>query len=121
MAIDVLLGKPDWHLGLDSNNDLSMISDAEQVGQNVAQRLKSFEGEYFLDREHGVPWFQRIFTAPANLPLSESILKREIIETEDVLQLLSFDASFDPVQRLATFTSFKILTKYGLIDRIIQD
>lgn len=82
---------------LDSNNDLiiedgslKLVRDAAEVVQHVRTRLLFYKGEWFLDTLTGVPYYQEIFTKPANLGNTESILKSTIIQTPGIEQLTNF-------------------------------
>ena len=53
--------------GLDSDGDmyaddlgLVLTGDAPGVLQQTSLRLRFFKGEWFLDDERGMPWWQRI-------------------------------------------------------------
>ncbi len=108
---------------LDSNNDLiisggrlAVVTDGAEVVQHVRSRLLFYLGEWFLDNEAGVPYFQQIFTKPANIALVESILKTTIIQTPGVLKLTEFASSYEgkSVRRLTV--TFAAETIYGVID-----
>lgn len=86
----------DLHL---DGDHLAMVFDAEAVGQLCKQRLKAYEAEWFLDQSVGVPWFQRVFVRPVNEVVTESIIKRTILRTLGVTDLLAFEMSIDWTQR----------------------
>lgn len=46
----------DLYLADDGN--LAVVRDAEAIGQHARQRLMAYEGEWFLDKDAGVPWFR---------------------------------------------------------------
>lgn len=89
-----------------------LVSDGAQVVQNVKEKLLSYEDDFFLDRTHGLPYYQSMFTKPVNLNLTESLLKAEILSTEGVQQLLSFQTQFNSVTRVLAVT-FTFETIYG--------
>ena len=115
MSINQVSWEVDGDIGLDSNGQMALLSEGDQVSQNIVQRLRSFEGEFYLDRDHGVPYFQRIFVLPTNVPLIESILKRQIIETKGVLSLLRFKISIDVKSRILSAYDIRVSTVFGII------
>jgi hypothetical protein len=99
------------------NGEFVLVKDGAQVVQNVAERLRSYLDDFFLDRTQGVPYFQTILTKPFNLGLSESILKQTIIQTEDVLRLTRFESDFNPDTR-ALNVSMSFETTFGNVDGV---
>jgi hypothetical protein len=109
---------------IDGNHDMTlghgiadMAAEAEACAQNVKTRLLLLQQEWFLDTDAGVPWLQDIMVKPANLALAESIIKRTILETEDVSELRSFTVSFDRNTRRLTIAA-TVATIYGSVANI---
>lgn len=88
----------DWTFGRGRH---SYAGTRESVAQRVKTRLQSFQGDWFLDLEHGLPWFERM-AKPANLELLEADLKRCILETPGVATLTSFSIDLDHDTRNCT-------------------
>ena len=65
------------------------IAGAEEVGQNIATRLRWFYGEAFLEPSGGTPWFQSILGKNRGTE-REAAIKRIILETPGVSKLTSF-------------------------------
>lgn len=78
-------------LHLTDEGHLATVTDAAAVGQLGKQRLMTYLGEWFLDTATGVPWFQRIFVRPFDDVIAESLIKRSILRTRGVTELLSFE------------------------------
>lgn len=78
-------------LHVDGDGNLVMVEDSEAVAQLAKQRLLTYRGEWFLNVLVGVPWFQHIFVRPFNEVVSESLIKRAILKTPGVTELLSFE------------------------------
>ena len=104
-------------LGLDSNNDIIFekgrfvrVIEGPAMVQKVRSRLLLYFNEWFLDITVGVPYFEEIFVKPANLPRTESILKRTILETPGVTALNSFELDFNTATRrlLVSFSATSI-------------
>ena len=48
------------------NFDLALVSDVDQVAQNLAIRLRFIEGEWFLNIFAGIPYYQYFFIKNPN-------------------------------------------------------
>ena len=108
---------------LDSNNDLivesgqlKLVSDGAETVQHVRTRLLFYLEEWFLDLEAGTPYFQQIFTKPANLANIESIFKSRILGTPEVERLLEFSMDYEGNSTRKLTVSFSAETTYGIID-----
>lgn len=102
------------------NYDLQLVSETERVSQHLKIRLLFFLGEWYLDTEIGVPYFQDILVKSPDIPNVESILINEILDTPDVLELLSFDSFYDTAQRQYSAT-FQVNTIFGQSETITQE
>ena len=109
---------------LDGNHDMTfghgiadMAVEAEACAQNVKTRLLLLQGEWFLDTDAGVPYLQQIMVKPANPALTEAIVKRTILETEDVSEIRSFSMTFDRNTRRMTISA-TVATIYGSVANI---
>lgn len=106
----------DWDMtfGLGLAN---FANDSEAVAQNVKSRLQLLRGEWMLDTDAGVPYLQSIAVKPANIPLSESLIKQTILGTDGVLEITSFSTALDrDTRRLNVIGT--ITTIYGDITNI---
>lgn len=110
---------------LNANNDLiverggfRLVRDGAEVVQHVRTRLLFYLNEWFLDTQAGVPYFQLIFTKPANLQAIESIFKTEILRTPGVRELTDFALTYEgqSVRRLTV--TFSAVTDF---DEIINE
>lgn len=105
-------------LFVDRTANLALVYDAEAVGQHVRQRLKTFQGEWFLDTEVGMPWLKDIFGKAYNPALSEAIVKAEILDTKGVVRIETFAVSFDRHTRGLLINGIEILTVYDEATRV---
>lgn len=108
---------------LDSNNDLIIekgqlktVEAAAETVQHVRSRLLFYLGEWFLDLQAGTPYFQEIFTKPANLANIESILKGRILNTPGVERLIEFSMDYEGSSTRRLSVSFSAETTYGNIE-----
>lgn len=108
---------------LDSNNDLiieggqlKLVLDGAEAIQHVRTRLQFYLEEWFLDIKSGTPYFQQIFTKPANLANIESIFKSRILNTPEVERLLEFSMDYEGNSTRKLTVSFSAETSFGVID-----
>jgi len=109
-------GLNDAHDMYRNGDEIARLSGIEQLRQSIKTRLLFFFNEWFLDSRAGVRWYQEIFVKPANIVIAEALIKKEILETEGVIALLSFDVEFDTSNRHMKVLSFSAKTTYGIIE-----
>ena len=94
--------------------DFTIIDSLDYLRQKLKIRLRFFLGEYYLDINKGIPFFDRILIKNPDIDDVESIFKAEILGTKGVKELTSFDMNFDTTKRQLSI-SFKALTTAGLL------
>lgn len=92
--------------------DLSLVDGNELIVQRIKQRLLLFLGEWYLDVEAGVPWFQEILVKGVDLGRVETLIKRTIVGTEGVTRLTALDLNFTPEPRRLS-VSFRAVGENG--------
>jgi hypothetical protein len=95
----------------------TLSENLNAIGQRILIRLRTFAGEWFLDQNEGIPYFQRILGQqnPQALETMRVLLRNKVASTEGVLSVESFDVSFTGDERLAT-VSFKARTTAGTVN-----
>jgi hypothetical protein len=91
---------------------LSVVTDAEAVGQHARQRLQTFAGEWFLDTTCGVPWLSEILGRQYDPALAESVVKAELLDTDGVIEITSFSVSFDRTTRGLHIRGVDVVTMF---------
>lgn len=87
---------PAGDLALDASGSLVWLQPGpEYVRQKLAQRLKFFRSEWFLDRRLGVPYFQHAFIRNPNLDVIRQMLRKVILGTAGVLGIVGDDIHLD--------------------------
>ena len=102
-----------------ASNEVARVAGLEQVRQSIKTRLQFFLAEWFLNETVGVPWFQQIYKEPLNIPLSEATIKKEILETPGVLELLNLRLAFDTTNRLSKIEGYTARAESGLINETL--
>lgn len=102
------------------NNKLVFIQGTnsdEEILQRVIVRLRFFLDSWFLNTEHGLPYFQEIL-ANKQLVLSavEQIFSENILDVEGIAKLVESSVDFDASTRKFIYT-FRALT---INSKIIQ-
>lgn len=99
-------------LAIDNNNDifftnygLTFVSDSDdEILQRIKIRLRFFQGEWFLNINHGVPYFQSILgEKPLNLNLVSNLLIDQILDVEGVGSVEETIIDYDEVERKVKF------------------
>ena len=105
-------------IALDDDHDifvtggqLSRVSDVDEVVQKITTKLLHYLGEWWLDLNSGVPWFESILGESSDLAEAEAILRRVITSTEGVTTLEEFEADLSP-DRVFSVT-FEASTAFG--------
>lgn len=86
-------------------------NDALGVAQSVVTRLKLWENEWFLDISEGMPYLDGVM-GKYTIDDVDSIIKERIINTEGVVEITSYQSSFNPDLRKFS-VSVTISTIYG--------
>lgn len=97
------------------NGDLVLSTGQEAIKQNILQRLRAYKGEWFLNIEDGVPYFQDILKKNPNPRAVDGAFKVAILGTPGVTELTSFDLKYDTVTR-GLKLSFSVNTIEGSVD-----
>ena len=102
---------------LDENGDIvtsgvQFISGRDEIAQTIRTRLRLFFGEYFRDSQDGTPWFEQVLGKGSTLTNKDAVIKRRIIQTPGVLQLLTYNADYD-INTRNYIVSGSVLTAFG--------
>lgn len=91
----------------DSSSRLVLIEGAntdEEILQRIKIRLRFFKEEWFLNTDHGIPYFQDILGSKSlDNNILESIFRKAILDVEGVKTLIESSVDFDPVERKISY------------------
>lgn len=105
--------KPHNDIELTDDGNLRLVYDNEAIGQHVRQRLKMWRGEWFLNTESGVDWTRYVLgRAPSEQPIAEAVIKREILQTPGVVEIIAWDSRYDARSRGLQITRCVIRTVF---------
>lgn len=86
------------------DGDLVLTTGVEAIAQFVAQRVKTFLGEWFLDTTEGIPYFEKAFKKNPNIIEVEAMIKDVIMKTPGIIELTAFSFDFNSPTRVGTLT-----------------
>ena len=113
MAYDLALDVKEWDL-LTVNNDLLLIDNAERIAQQICITLKFWLGEWFLNKNDGVPYLERIMVKNPNLRHIRQILREKIMSVDGVESVSALNLFVDNENRILSVT-YEAATSYGLV------
>lgn len=79
----------------------AMVTGKDAIAQEIAARLKTFRGEWFLDGSIGVPYMEQVLARKRpNLAAVEQLLRAEILAVGGVTSVQSLSLSLDSTRSL---------------------
>ena len=88
--------------------DFALTTRDTVIAQRVQRHLLLFKGDYWLDTELGVPYYQSILGTRNSLDTVQAIFINSIREVEGVDEIIKFDIVFNDSTRTVTIElSFK--------------
>lgn len=88
-------------LSLESNGHLRMTKNVgEDLSTRIECRLRTFKGEWYLDRDLGVPYYGEILKKNPNIDKVRSLLLTELVKVKGIAEVLRFTVSFDHASRV---------------------
>jgi hypothetical protein len=97
------------------SRDLTVVSGSALVAQRLKVALQLFKGEWFLDAEQGVPWYQEILEKGVDTNVIDSILRDKVIKTPGVNRILEWSSEIDAATRTVS-VAFTVDTVYGPVE-----
>ena len=107
--IDLLLDE-DNELVID--RDLQFSSGVDGIAQSIRLNLQAFMGEWFLDLEDGVPYYQSILGKRYEAAKVVQAFRDPILATGGVQRLIAIGSSWDGATRTLT-VSWEVETVFG--------
>jgi len=90
------------------NNDMVLTINAEAVAQGVSIRLRTFQGEYFLDTRIGMPYFQKILGFKTSVNVLKEIFRDAILKAPGVDSIQNLTVSYSGVDRTLSVSFYGI-------------
>lgn len=96
---------------LDIGGTLSFVEDMDAIQQSLNCRLRAFQGEWFLNLNLGLPYFQEILGRAPNLVAIRALYRETITGTPGVLELKELRLALRTDRTLVV--GFKASTDFG--------
>ena len=97
--MDLLLS-PDSHDMIFVNGGCPVtVAQQDIVAQRLKITLQTFLGEWFLDTDLGIPYFQQILTKVRNKSTVDAIFQKAILNDPGVLEMVSYESSLSAGDR----------------------
>jgi len=109
--MDLLLTDEDITI---KDNDLQLTTNDSSVVQELKLRLDTRLGEWFLNVNVGMPYFEDYFTKGANETYIKSLFNDEILKAENVKSIKYLDLEHNKETR-NLLVNFGVITDFGLI------
>lgn len=108
---DLLLG-PDNDLVI--TTDLDWARGITAIAQECRIRLMMFRGEWFLDLDAGIPYYDEILgqKPAAAIEVARLELRATLLEIEGVVEVTRLEVAFEPTTRTLTIT-WQVRTTLG--------
>lgn len=116
---------PGVDLELDGDGDLVVDRDAhfttglDAVAQGIRIRVQMFEGEWFLDLDTGIPYYQDILGQKFNEVKIRAAFREEILAAPGVGALLELAVTFDNATRILSVT-WKVQSSFGVVEDSVE-
>ncbi len=112
--MDILLDR-NTHDIVPGDYDLPLVRDVDLIRQRLKQRILTILGEWFLDTEIGLPWFQEFSEKGVDLDRVRALIIQQIVETEGVTDLVEFNLELNKRTRRLQ-VSFRVLAVGSSVD-----
>jgi hypothetical protein len=94
------------------DGDLALIAGSGAILQSVRTRLGFFFGEWFLDEEVGIPYFESVLVKSPSFVGIRELFRKELLETPGVDEVSLLALRFTSAERKLAVT-FRVSTDLG--------
>lgn len=89
--MDDLALDDDGDIYLGDDQDIAVVSGADEVGQAAAIRLRAHRNEYALDQNFGPDYINAVLTTPYRKASSENHIRTELLKVEELQSVGEMD------------------------------
>lgn len=115
IALDLNRTSPTYRDVKIVDGDLVLVDGKAEILQNILQTLGVYQGEWFMNLNLGIPYFQQILVNNPNQAVINAIFITSILNVPGVTQLLKYNFSPDTNTRILT-VDFTVQTTSGIVD-----
>ncbi len=109
--LDLLLGPSGVVI---RNGDWAFAEDRTGIQQRISQVLKTIAGDWFLDLDYGIPYFEQILVKNPNLPSVQDLFRRALLSVKGVSSVERLTLDLNTTSRTLT-VNWVVLTDLGLL------
>ena len=114
---DLAIGDEDGDLVVQSG-DLVLTYGLESIRQDVRARLRFFAGEWFLNTDEGVPYYEHVLVKNPDQSLLRSVFRDVILGARGIIDVPEIKLDYDRSRRRLAVT-FSATTDLGLLEDTI--
>ena len=92
--------------------DLVLVSAADAIVQAVRIRLQFFKGEWYLDLDAGVPYYQSVLVKNPDPGVLQTVFRKALLETPGVLAVNALSLTQDRAAR-SLRVDYRVSTDVG--------
>lgn len=74
---------------------LTSLTGREDIRQQLLTRLQFFQGEWFLNTDFGMPYFQTIFRKGVTKEVVDNIIRRQIMDVAGVVSVENLNSTLN--------------------------
>lgn len=98
-----------------TSGDLRFTTGLAAVAQGIRIRLQLFKGEWFMDLEEGVPYFQDLLGHKFSETKARAAFRDSILAAPGVVELVTLNTIFEGSTRTLR-VQFEARTDFGLLE-----
>jgi hypothetical protein len=115
VKLDLTPGSPTYKDFLIVDGDLVIVTGKSEIQQNILQRLSTYYGEWFMNTQIGIPYFDQILVKDPDQSKVDALLFNTIAGTPGVIAVLSYSFTADFLTRTLN-VAFSAQTTQGTVD-----
>ncbi len=98
ILLDVVSGDAAYLNAALTKENLTQTKQVD-LAQRLVLRLSTFKGEWFLDLEFGVAWFDELLGRRVSKSYFDAVIQNEIRKEPDVVEIKDYTSVFNPLTR----------------------
>lgn len=87
------------------NSDLAFVSDDDEIAQSVRIRLRTWFGEWYLDKDYGTDYLGKILVRPFSQTRARKEIERVILGTVGVKRVARFTQDIDTTRHTFSYSA----------------
>lgn len=93
--MDIKLNETTWDVDLGVNDISTTQSESESLAQRLKIKLLTFLGEWFLNTEEYIPYYETVFGKNRPKQSVDLVFKEAILSEPGVQSIISFESTLD--------------------------